>query len=110
MCLTDKPNTQFRAFQAANEKRLTLIQGNALSEKYLSQSQAGVALSHMLLADAFTADPAAEDTSILFQVGALNARPLTRWNDSSPTHACSIHPKGSFNRTFRRSSSSRHEG
>jgi hypothetical protein len=70
VCLTNRPTYEFRAYQAANDRRLTLVQGSPLSDHDLARTQAGVALTHLLLADRFSADPITEDLSMLFQVWA----------------------------------------
>lgn len=70
--LSNRPTFDFQAFQVANERSLSLIEGSALSDSDLSRIQAGRASAHLLLADRFTSDPANEDMSMMFQVRGVD--------------------------------------
>ncbi|KAL3142086.1 hypothetical protein ABBQ32_004709 [Trebouxia sp. C0010 RCD-2024] len=69
MC--NKPSFEFRAFQELNEKRVTLMEGTALSERDLQRSRAESASAVFLLADRFSSNYQQEDLNVQFQVWAV---------------------------------------
>ena len=64
---------EFRALQELNDRRLTLVEGSALSERDLTRVRAEAAAAVLLLADRFSPDPDAEDVSVLFQCWAVKS-------------------------------------
>ena len=56
------------AVQELNDKRLTLIEGTALSERDLARARAEGATACLLLADRFSPKPEEEDLNLQFQV------------------------------------------
>lgn len=54
--------------QELHERRVTLLEGSAVSVRDLVAARAEKARACLLLADRFTTDPEQEDLSILFQV------------------------------------------
>ena len=64
---------EFRALQELNDRRLTLVEGSALSERDLTRVRAETARAVLLLADRFSPDAEAEDVSILFQCWAVKS-------------------------------------
>ncbi|CAD7696797.1 unnamed protein product [Ostreobium quekettii] len=73
LCMSKKPSFESRAFQAINERRLTLIEANALSTSDLEQYKVHRAEACFLLADRFSAHSQEEDLGIMFQVWALKS-------------------------------------
>ena len=71
--LGGKPDFEFRALQELNERRLTLVEGSALSERDLARARAEAAAGVLLLADRFSPSPAQEDLNVLFQVWAVKS-------------------------------------
>lgn len=71
MC--NKPSFEFRAFQELNEKRVTLMEGTALSERDLQRSRAESASAVFLLADRFSPNYQQEDLNVQFQVWAVKS-------------------------------------
>ena len=59
--------------QELHEKRVTLIEGTALSERDLVRARAESTGAILLLADRFSADAKQEDLSVQFQVGLFPA-------------------------------------
>lgn len=57
--------------QELNDKRLTMIEGTALSERDLARAKAEGATACLLLADRFSPKPEEEDLNLQFQVGSL---------------------------------------
>jgi len=55
--------------QELHERRITFMEGSAVSGQDLVTARAERARACLLLADRFTTDPEQEDLSILFQVG-----------------------------------------
>lgn len=55
--------------QELNEKRVTLMEGTALSERDLQRSRAESASAVFLLADRFSPNYQQEDLNVQFQVG-----------------------------------------
>ena len=56
------------AWQELNDKRLTLMEGSALSERDLMKARAESSSACLLLADRFSPKPEEEDLSLQFQV------------------------------------------
>lgn len=56
--------------QELNEKRVTLMEGTALSERDLQRSRAESASAVFLLADRFSSNYQQEDLNVQFQVGS----------------------------------------
>lgn len=56
--------------QELNDKRLTLMEGSALSERDLVRAKAETATACLLLADRFSPKPMEEDLNLQFQVQA----------------------------------------
>ena len=71
--LNGKPDFEFRALQELNDRRLTLVEGSALSERDLRRARAESAVAVLLLADRFSPAPAQEDLNVLFQVWAVKS-------------------------------------
>ena len=71
--LGGKPDFEFRALQELNDRRLTLIEGSALSERDLARARAEAAAGVLLLADRFSPSPSQEDLNVLFQVWAVKS-------------------------------------
>lgn len=71
--LAGKPNFEFRALQELNDRRLTLVEGSALSERDLARARAEAAAGVLLLADRFSPSPSQEDLNVLFQVWAVKS-------------------------------------
>lgn len=71
--LAGKPDFEFRALQELNDRRLTLIEGSALSERDLARARAEAAAGVLLLADRFSPSPSQEDLNVLFQVWAVKS-------------------------------------
>jgi voltage-gated potassium channel Kch len=66
--LCNRPSFEFTAFQEAHERKVTLVEGSAVSSSDLVTVGAERAKALLLLADRFTTDPQQEDLSLLFQV------------------------------------------
>lgn len=66
--LCNRPSFEFTAFQEAHERKVTLVEGSAVSGSDLVTVGAERAKALLLLADRFTTDPQQEDLSLLFQV------------------------------------------
>ena len=58
--------------QELNEKRVTLMEGTALSERDLQRSRAESASAVFLLADRFSPNYQQEDLNVQFQVNTVN--------------------------------------
>ena len=71
--LGGKPDFEFRALQELNDRRLTLVEGSALSERDLARTRAEAAAGVLLLADRFSPSPSQEDLNVLFQVWAVKS-------------------------------------
>ncbi|KAK9826205.1 hypothetical protein WJX81_007538 [Elliptochloris bilobata] len=71
--LCSRPNYELRAFQELNDRRLTLYEGSALSERDLVRTRAESASAVLLLADRFSPSVHHEDLSIQFQVWAIKS-------------------------------------
>ncbi len=54
--------------QELNDKKLTLMEGSALSERDLLRAKAEAATACLLLADRFSPKPEEEDLNLQFQV------------------------------------------
>ncbi len=61
-------DSHFIFLQELHEKRVTLIEGTALSERDLVRARAESTGAILLLADRFSADAKQEDLSVQFQV------------------------------------------
>lgn len=71
--LCNRPSYEFSAFQELHERRVTLLEGSAVSGSDLVAARAEKAEALLLLADRFTTDPEQEDLGVLFQVWACKA-------------------------------------
>lgn len=67
---SNRPSYEFGAFQELHDRRVTFMEGSAVSGQDLVSARAERARACLLLADRFTTDPEQEDLSILFQVCA----------------------------------------
>ena len=74
--------------QELNDRRLTLYEGSALSERDLVRTRAESASAVLLLADRFSPSVHHEDLSIQFQVGRTRARPLVLRVTEKQQRAC----------------------
>ncbi|KAL4448241.1 hypothetical protein ABPG75_005460 [Micractinium tetrahymenae] len=73
LVLCNRPSYEFGAFQELHEKRITFMEGSAVSGQDLVAARAERARACLLLADRFTTDPEQEDLSIMFQVWAMKS-------------------------------------
>ncbi|PSC70953.1 transcription factor MYB44-like isoform B [Micractinium conductrix] len=73
LVLCNRPSYEFGAFQELHERRITFMEGSAVSGQDLVTARAERARACLLLADRFTTDPEQEDLSILFQVWAMKS-------------------------------------
>ena len=60
----------FCALQELNEKRVTLMEGSALSERDLNRAKAESSSAAFVLANRFSSNYKQEDLNVQFQVGA----------------------------------------
>lgn len=65
--------------QELNEKRVTLMEGTALSERDLQRSRAESASAVFLLADRFSSNYQQEDLNVQFQVGGGSCLHQPAW-------------------------------
>ncbi|KAK9808990.1 hypothetical protein WJX72_007481 [[Myrmecia] bisecta] len=73
LVLGNKPSFEFRAFQELNEKKITIIEGSALSERDLQRVRAESTGACLLMADRFSEEAKQEDLNIQFQVWAMKS-------------------------------------
>ncbi|GMH45490.1 hypothetical protein BSKO_13447 [Bryopsis sp. KO-2023] len=73
VCVTNRPEFEFRVFQEMNDSGLSLIEGSAFSENDLIQCQAHKAQALLLLADRFSGEEEEEDLMVLFQAWAVKS-------------------------------------
>ncbi|GMH45499.1 hypothetical protein BSKO_13456 [Bryopsis sp. KO-2023] len=73
VCVTNRPEFEFRVFQEMNDSGLSLIEGSAFSESDLIQCQAHKAQALLLLADRFSGNEEEEDMMLLLQAWAVKS-------------------------------------
>lgn len=68
VCIGNRPPADFRSFQELNSDRLSIVEGSLLSDSDLQKIMGHRSEGAIIVADRYSADPAAEDLSVLFQV------------------------------------------